>query len=110
MIENRTPVTSLDIKYNEDALSFKQAILDSTSHLVIATDLNGTITFFNTAAQKSLGYSSEEIVGKQTPALWHDAKEVVKKAEELSKELGRTIEPGFHTFIAKALLDIVDTS
>lgn len=75
------------------------AIMSSARHLVIAIDTEGIVTVFNHAAEVALGYSAEEVVGKQTPALWHSVDEIVKRAEELSKELGRTIEPGFEVFI-----------
>lgn len=79
-----------------------EAIISSTKHLIISTDENGVVTFFNKASQKALGYTEKEVVGKQTPALWHDIKEVVERAEVLSKELGTKVEPGFDVFVLKA--------
>lgn len=67
---------------------------------VIATDVEGVITVFNKGAEKMLGYSSEEMVGKHTPSIIHSQEEVEKVAEELSEEFGRPIS-GFETFIAR---------
>ncbi len=65
----------------------------------IATDCEGKITLFNKGAENLLGYSSEEMVGKQTPAVIHLPSEVENRARTLSSELGREIS-GFETFIA----------
>lgn len=86
----------------------QNAILDSANYAVIATDIEGTILTFNLAAQKWLGYSSQEVVGKTTPAIFHDNGEVVLRAQELSGELGTTIEPGFEVFVAKARQGVAD--
>lgn len=67
---------------------------------VIATDLEGVITVFNKGAEKMLGYSAEEMVGKHTPSIIHSQEEVEKAASELSEEFGRPIS-GFETFIAR---------
>jgi PAS domain S-box-containing protein len=79
-----------------------QAILDNANYTIISTDVNGTIRTFNKAAEKWLGYSCEELIGKKTPAIIHDSNEVIQRAQELSQELGVTIEPGFEVFVAKA--------
>ncbi len=78
-----------------------RAILDASSHLIISTDCQGIVTQFNSASEELLGYTAEEVVGKQTPALWHDKEEVAKRAEEISKELGENIPPGFEVFTIK---------
>lgn len=81
------------------------AILSSTTHLVIATDETGTIVIFNKAAEAALGYDADEVVGKETPALWHDGAEVAQRASALSAELETRVEPGFEVFIRKPLLE-----
>lgn len=79
-----------------------KAILHSSKHLIISTDSQGMVTQFNKAAQAALGYSGEEIIGKQTPAIWHDKEEVLQRAVELSNEFDQTIQPGFDVFTFKA--------
>ncbi len=78
-----------------------KAILDGANYSIISTELDGTITSFNNGAERMLGYLSEEVVGKKTPEIIHDKNEVKKRAEELSKELGKIIEPGFEVFVVK---------
>jgi len=86
----------------EEASRLRQAILDSANFTIISTDTEGVIQTFNKGAQELLGYSESEVVGKLTPALFHDADEVVNHAKALSKELNENIEPGFEVFVHKA--------
>ena len=62
----------------------------------------GIITLFNQSAEKLLGYSAAEMIGKQSPAIFHDPAEVAARAAELSRELGRTIDPGLEVFVSLA--------
>lgn len=83
-------------------LDMQTAFLSSANVSIIATDEQGTVIFFNRAAQRMLGYSDDEVVGKHTPSFFHDRHEIANRAAELSKELGRNVAPGFETFVAKA--------
>lgn len=85
-----------------ESIRWQQAILANANHTIIATQPDGIIQFFNPAAERLLGYSAEELVGIQTPALFHKSEEVQIRAIELSNELGIKVDPGFDTFVAKA--------
>jgi PAS domain S-box-containing protein len=82
----------------------KQAILDSAGFAIISTDLQGIIQSFNVAAEKMLGYAASEVVGKTSPAIFHDLDEVVSQSQQLSQALEKDIEVGFEVFAAKARL------
>ncbi|WP_066919107.1 PAS domain S-box protein [Methylobacterium sp. CCH5-D2] len=84
--------------------ALQRAVLDHAGYAVIATDMQGTITLFNPAAERMLGYAADALVGRASPALFHDPVEVAQQARRLSLELGRTIEPGFEVFVARARL------
>ena len=84
--------------------TLQKAMLDSANYTIISTAVDGTILTFNKAAERLLGYSAEEVVGKATLAIVHDKEEVVRRAQDLSVEMGISIEPGFETFVAKARL------
>jgi len=93
-------------KDTENALlqstTLQKALLTYAGYAVIAADPTGLITVFNPAAEQLLGYSAEEMIGKQTPAIFHDHDEVVARAAEFGAELGITMTPGFDVFVEKA--------
>lgn len=91
-----------------ETTQLQQVILDGANYTIISTDTNGIIKTFNAAAQRLLGYSSAEVVDKLTPEIIHDSEEIRQRAIELSAELGKTIEPGFEVFVAKARFGVVD--
>lgn len=91
-----------------EALMLQQAILSHAGYAIIATGTDGTISLFNHAAERLLGYSAEEMVGKQTPQIFHDGQEVVDRAAALSVELGEPVESGFEAFVAKARIGMTD--
>jgi PAS domain S-box-containing protein len=92
----------------EHARILNDSILTSASYSVIATDAEGIIQVFNPAAEKLLDYRAEDLINKQTPALFHLESEVVAKAQQLSQELGENIAPGFQVFVIKAQREGLD--
>jgi PAS domain S-box-containing protein len=68
----------------------------ATEQSIIATDPNGIITVFNRGAERMLGYTAEEMVGKTTPIVLHDPEEVRARAAELG------VAPGFEVFSEQA--------
>ena len=87
--------------------SLQRAILNGADYSIISTDPTGIIQTFNAGAERMLGYSAAEVVGKCTPELIHDANEVIDRAASLWAELGQNIPPGFEVFVAKARQGIV---
>ena len=81
--------------------SLNNAILSSAASLVVATDRDGTVVLFNKAAEKALGYSAAEVIGRRTPALWHDRDEIAARARELSAELGTSVQPHLDVFFMR---------
>jgi diguanylate cyclase (GGDEF)-like protein/PAS domain S-box-containing protein len=65
----------------QDAANMRQrlqAVVDASDEVaVIATDVNGVINLFNTGAQKLLGYSAEDVIGKANPGVFHDPDEMM---------------------------------
>ena len=82
--------------------AFRQSILNSAAESIISTDPEGIIITFSRGSERLLGYTAAELVGQATPALLHDPAEVAQHAARLTVELGRLVEPGFETFVAKA--------
>ncbi len=83
-------------------LQLKSVFNSATQVGIIATDYNGKITIFNPGAERMLGYTSDEIVGKSSD-IFHLDSEVAKRADELSRELDRPVS-GFDTYVALAKL------
>ncbi|OAI14844.1 hypothetical protein A1507_01180 [Methylomonas koyamae] len=81
---------------------FQRTILDNAAHGIVSTSRDGVVTSYNPAAERLLGYAAADVVGRQTPALWHDAEEIALYARKLSAEFGETIAPGFGVFTARA--------
>jgi two-component system, sensor histidine kinase and response regulator len=69
-----------------------ESILNSATDVaVIATGIDGVVTLFNKGAEHLLGYAARDVIGSQTPALWHDAQALTERAQTISTEIGRTI-------------------
>ncbi len=83
-------------------MALQKAILDHAGYSIITSGTDGLITGFNPAAERLLGYTSQEMVGRLTPTVFHDSDEVARRAREYSAELGVEIAPGFDVIAAKA--------
>ncbi|MDC8830755.1 CHASE domain-containing protein [Alteromonas gilva] len=79
----------------------QRSILEGAGYALIATDTDGIISVFNPAAERLLGYSASEVVGKTTPAPFHLRAEVEAEAKALTEELGVEVTPGFEVFVAR---------
>src|ERR1700722_13651530 len=97
-LENRVAERSAELAGAKEKL---QAVLDAATQMaIIAADTKGLITVFNRGAEQMLGYTAEEIVGKQSPALFHLESEIIARGRELSEELGKPVQ-GFDVFVEK---------
>jgi PAS domain S-box-containing protein len=73
--------------------SLLRTVLDSAFEVaIIATDPELGITVFNAGAERLLGYTGTETVGRAKLTLIHDMTEVRARSVELSAQLGRTVE------------------
>lgn len=83
------------------ARSELQAVLDAATEVaIISTDTEGRVTVFSAGAHKMLGYDAEDVIGRATPALWHDAREIAERGAELTRLLGESVE-GVEVFLAQ---------
>jgi PAS domain S-box-containing protein len=81
-----------------------RAVLDSATGVsVISTDQEGTITYFSRGAEQMLGYSADELIGRQSLVILHDPNGIAKRASDLTTELGSPVE-GFGVLIANLRL------
>ena len=85
-------------KKNADAENIRllndlNTILDATTEVCITSaDLSGTITHFNKGAEKLLGYTAEEVVGKYSVKLFHTEHEVAEREKAAEAYKGNDIE------------------
>jgi PAS domain S-box-containing protein len=91
-------VAEIALRSNE---ALQRGILAHAGSSIVATDCAGTITLFNRAAENLLGYRSEEMVGRTTPALIHDPVEADRRRAELEAELGSPLATAFDVFTCK---------
>ncbi|MFZ2971796.1 MAG: EAL domain-containing protein [Ferribacterium limneticum] len=80
--------------------AIQQAIFENAGRAIVLTDPDGLIIYFNSAAQRLLGYSADEVVNRVTPMIFHQADELISRAEALTAELQRPVAAGFEVFIA----------
>jgi PAS domain S-box-containing protein len=80
-----------------------QAALFAGSHVAtIVIDAEGVTRVFNVGAERMLGFTASEVLGKVTPAAFADPEELVARARWLSGQLGARVEPGFEALTFKA--------
>lgn len=103
----RMSSTHLDITEQKEAMEAHEAsrhllksIFDATSGVsVIAMDLSGTITLFNTGAESMLGYSAQELLGRSNPFILHLESELADRGIPLSDAKSE----GFDAYMQRVL-------
>ena len=103
-----TTLKTTELKLAE-TISYNQAILDaSTQVAIIGTDLVGNITSFNKGVEQMLGYTANEMVGKQTPQIIHLQNEVEEISQKIQEESSEKID-GFDVFVYNTKKGIAET-
>lgn len=106
MVGIRLQTTAHDALHKAGAL--QRAIFQSAHFSCIATDEKGVIQIFNVGAERMLGYRSDEVVRKLTPADISDPLELAMRANALSQELGESVASNFDALVFKASQRIED--
>jgi diguanylate cyclase (GGDEF)-like protein/PAS domain S-box-containing protein len=82
----------------------RKAVLDAATRVsIIASDPDGTITVFNAGAERMLGYTADEMIGKRTLLDLHDPSELEEHATGLEHEFHRAIG-GFDILAMRAAI------
>jgi PAS domain S-box-containing protein len=82
----------------------QKAVLNSANYAIIATDSRGIVQSYNLAAEKMLGYTAGEVVGKVTPMLWRDPEEVKGMMEKAARETGQPQLSGIEALMHKIII------
>ena len=77
-------------------------VLSSTEQAILATDPEGRITVFSKGAERMLGYTAAEMIGR-SPEILHDPAEIAARAAELG------IPAGIGVFIEPTRNGVADT-
>jgi signal transduction histidine kinase/CheY-like chemotaxis protein len=85
-----------------DSLKLQSEILNSAHYAIVSSTRDGTVTSFNAAAERMLGYAASEVIGHATPALWHDPSELDARAREVAARRGRPLQTVPRAFISMA--------
>ena len=91
---NTVKTAQIELKKVNEELN---AIFNSSIISIVRTDAHGTITYFNEGAEILLGYKSDELINRETPTIFHDKEEIIKRGKELSAEYKKEIS-GFDVF------------
>jgi diguanylate cyclase (GGDEF)-like protein/PAS domain S-box-containing protein len=70
----------------EHLVEFNDSIFQHAPFSIIATDIRGTITAMNIAAEKLSGYSRDELVDKASLTLLHDERELISAQRDVVAE------------------------
>jgi PAS domain S-box-containing protein len=81
------------------AMNNLRAVLHATDGVaIIASDEKGTITLFNSGAEKMLGYKASELIGIQNHLVMHMLKEIEENSIELSQQYSQNLT-GFEALV-----------
>jgi PAS domain S-box-containing protein len=97
---------SIDVaeaRAREEGERFSSVLRAATEQPIIGTDVDGLVTVFNVGAERMLGYSAEEVVGRERLTLIHDPQEIAARAAELG------VAPGFDVLASAARRNQAET-
>ena len=90
----------------KQSIAQNNAIINSAKFSIITTNLDGIITTFNKEAEMILGYKENEMVGINSPAIFHELSEIIAVTEEICSTTGLKFQPGFETFVRSIDYDL----
>ncbi|MCM3630372.1 response regulator [Paenibacillus glycanilyticus] len=86
------------MEHLKDMFGRLEAIIKQNEYSFILLDENYRVDYMNQAAEKLIGYTTQELKGHATPLLFMDPDEIEREAEKLSEKLGVHVEPGLEVF------------
>lgn len=87
----------------EQLLEFNESVFQNAPFSIVATDVQGTITAMNLAAERLTGYSCEELVGKAPLTVLHDERELASAARDAAATDDSVERAGFEVISAGVL-------
>ncbi|MDO7640683.1 MAG: CHASE domain-containing protein, partial [Reinekea forsetii] len=80
---------------------FVNVLRASSEVAIIATDLNGLVTVFNSGAERLLAYNPGDVIGQLSPLVFHSQAEIDRHADEIWHHFNERVS-GFNTLVFKA--------
>ena len=80
---------------------FVNVLRASSEVAIIATDLNGLVTVFNSGAERLLTYNPSDVIGQLSPLVFHSQAEIDRHADEIWHHFNERVS-GFNTLVFKA--------
>lgn len=74
-----------ELEINNSRKLLDEILLAASDVSIIAADLNGLVTVFNSGAEKLLGYTAKEVIGIKYVTDFHSAEEMERKKAKFSK-------------------------
>ncbi len=94
----------------QKALAKNQALFNASSQVcIISTDTEGIITSFNYGAELQLGYSANELIGKETPEKIHLKEEIETIAKQIFPDQNISELKTMDVFLSNPKLGIPET-
>lgn len=87
----------------EQLLEFNESVFQNAPFSIVATDVQGTITAMNLAAERLTGYGCEELVGKAPLTVLHDERELASAARDAAATDDSVERAGFEVISAGVL-------
>jgi diguanylate cyclase (GGDEF)-like protein/PAS domain S-box-containing protein len=82
-----------ELKRTEQEIRFFKHTVDAIAEAVVATSLDGEITYLNRAAERMLGWSADELIGRELLTTIPDP-----AMHENAQEISRYVRTGHHWF------------
>ncbi|RZU42852.1 PAS domain S-box-containing protein/diguanylate cyclase (GGDEF)-like protein [Edaphobacter modestus] len=88
---------------SEHLVEFNESVFQNAPFSIVATDVQGTITAMNFAAEKLTGYTRDELVGKASLTMLHDERELAAAARDSAATDDSIERVGFEILSAGAM-------
>jgi diguanylate cyclase (GGDEF)-like protein/PAS domain S-box-containing protein len=101
-VSDISTIKAAEARY-EHLLEFNESVFQNAPFSIVATDVDGTITAMNIAAEKLTGYRSKELVGKAPLTIFHDERELTSAARDAAATDDSVERGGFEVLSAGVL-------
>jgi len=95
----RARITASEERYRR-LYALQQAVLDSTHQIIFSTLADGTLSTFNRAAERLLGFPSAELVGRANVTQLLDAEEIRARVQAANPQTGQALPAEFAVLLS----------